>query len=170
MGFGAYRERHCSTYVSLTQMLSLMCMLPSYLSLPFYNQPKEKKRKYLNICEQNHLSFTPLVIFVDRTFAPKTNSFLKTLTEKLAYCWDCPNSWVAGWLRAQTAVALMQASGMCIQGTWNKWWSNKNLINFKDGAGVKILILMTVKIKKIWCQNFYNYYFYGILTIEIKIF
>lgn len=115
VGFGACRERHCSTYVSLTQMLCVCspntCRFHSIISR------RRKKRKYLKICEQTHLSFTPPVIFVDRIFAPTTNSFLKTLTKKLSYCWDCPNSQVAGWFRAQTAVAVMQASSMGIQET-----------------------------------------------------
>lgn len=37
------------------------------------NHLKKKKRKQINICEHNHLSFTPLVMSVDKIFPPKTN-------------------------------------------------------------------------------------------------
>lgn len=77
---------------------SLLCVASIISSV------EEEKRQYLNTCEQNHSSFTALVMSVDGIFAPQTNCFLKTLTEKLANGWDRPNSQVAGWNRARTAV------------------------------------------------------------------
>lgn len=44
------------------------------------------------MCEPTHSNFTPLVMSDDGIFASQTNSFMETLTTKLAYRWDRANS------------------------------------------------------------------------------
>lgn len=115
---------------------------PSYLSRSvaavLSSAEEEKKRKYIEACEQRRASFTPLVSSVDAVFAPQMVAFIKVLGERLAEKWDRPQGLIRGWLRARIAFAVVRATSMCIRGSRKKWRSAEDLLGFTDGAAVQM--------------------------------
>ena len=99
---------------------------------------EEKKRKYLNACEERHATFTPLVCTADAVFAPQMNNFIKHTAERLADRWLRPYSTVMGWLRPRLAFAILRASSMCLRGSRTKWRPAGELLGMSDGAALQL--------------------------------
>ena len=67
-------------------------------------KPRRKKYKYLNACEEKHVSFTPLCFSVDGNEA---KTFLKRLAECLSDKWHKPYSTIMYWIKAKLNFALV---------------------------------------------------------------
>ena len=66
----------------------------------------EKKRKYLQACQDRRATFTPLCVSVDGMLGSETEFFVKRLGDFLAAKWERPYSVVMGWVRARQFFGL----------------------------------------------------------------
>ncbi len=80
-------------------------------------QEEEKKRKYLNHCQQAHKHFTPLVYSVDGLEGKEATAMRKQLASKLSAKWKRKYSQVCGFIRSRLAIALVRATSQCLRGT-----------------------------------------------------
>ena len=83
----------------------------------------QKKTKYLDACQERHMSFTPLVVSVDGILAPKFASFLRRKEEALSTKWEKPYSKTINWVKCRLSFAVLRASSVCFRGTRTKWRS-----------------------------------------------
>ena len=60
----------------------------------------EKKRKYLQACQDRRATFTPLCVSVDDMLGSEAEFFVRRLGDFLAAKWERPYSVVMGWVRA----------------------------------------------------------------------
>ena len=94
----------------------------------------EKKRKYLQACQDRRVTFTPLGVSVDGMLCSEAEYFIKRLGDFLAARWERPYSVVMGWVRAHVSFAILQAALLCVRGSRTKWRS----IGIVDGASLPI--------------------------------
>ena len=83
-------------------------------------QEDEKKTKYLALCREAQLSFTPLVYSVDGMEGAEATAARKHLASKLAYVWNCKYSQMCGFVKARLSFALVRATSRCLRGTRDK--------------------------------------------------
>ena len=83
----------------------------------FEKAGKEKKSKYLKVCEEKHISFTPLCFSVDGLIGKEAKFFLKRLAERLSEKWHKPFSTVVYWIQAKLNFALIRATVLCLRGS-----------------------------------------------------
>ena len=89
-----------------------------------------EKRKYLQACQDQHATFTPLCVSVDGMRGSEAEFFAKRLGDFLAARWERPNSVVMGWVRARLSFAFLWAALLCVRGSRTKWRS----LGIVDGA------------------------------------
>ena len=77
----------------------------------------EKKRKYLQACQDRHATFTPLCLSVDGMLGSEAEFFVKRLGDFLAARWERPYSVVMGWVRARLSFAILRAALLCVRGS-----------------------------------------------------
>uniref|UniRef100_A0A8D8W759 Reverse transcriptase domain-containing protein n=3 Tax=Cacopsylla melanoneura TaxID=428564 RepID=A0A8D8W759_9HEMI len=108
---------------------------PSYVSRPvmsvLQSAEEEKKRKYLQACEERHATFTPLVTSVDGLFGLQMTCFVRTLVERLAERMSKPVGRLMGMIRARISVAILRASSMCLRGSRRRFKSGESLLGFE---------------------------------------
>ena len=95
----------------------------------------EKKRKYLQACQNRHATFTPLCVSVDGMLGSESEFFVKRLSDFLAVKWERPYSVVTGWVRARLSFAILRAALLCVRGSRTKWRS----LGIIDGASLPIV-------------------------------
>ena len=83
-------------------------------------QEDEKKTKYLALCREAQLSFTPLVYSVDGMEGTEASAARKHLASKLAAVWNCQYSQMCGFVKARLSFALVRATSRCLRGTRDK--------------------------------------------------
>uniref|UniRef100_A0A8D8S1E3 Uncharacterized protein n=1 Tax=Cacopsylla melanoneura TaxID=428564 RepID=A0A8D8S1E3_9HEMI len=108
---------------------------PSYVSRPvmsvLQSAEEEKKRKYLQACEERHATFTPLVTSVDGLFGLQMTCFVRTLVERLAERMSKPVGRLMGMIRARISVAILRVSSdssMCLRGSRRRFKSGESLL------------------------------------------
>ena len=89
----------------------------------------EKKTKYLDACQERHMSFTPVVVSVDGMLAPEFADFLRSIGEALSIKWKKPHSKTMNWVKCRLSSAVLRASSVCFRGTRTKW---SNLVSDHD--------------------------------------
>ena len=75
----------------------------------------EKKRKYLQACQDRHATFTPLCVSVDGILGSEAEFFVRRLGDFLAAKWERPYSVVMGWVRARL---FCNSSGYTVVCAW----------------------------------------------------
>ena len=95
----------------------------------------EKKRKYLQACQDRHATFTPLCVSVDGMLGSESEFFVKRLSDFLAAEWERPYSVIIGWVRARLSFAILRAALLCVRGSRTKWRS----LGIVDGASLPIV-------------------------------
>ena len=80
----------------------------------------EKKRKYLQACQDRRATFTPLCVSVDSMLGSEAEFFVRRLGDFLAVKWERPYSVVVGWVRAHLSFAILWASLLCVHGRQTK--------------------------------------------------
>ena len=88
-----------------------------------YSAEGEKKRKYLQACQNRCTTFTPLCVSVDGMLGSEGEFFVKRLSDFLAARWDRPYSVVMGWVRACLSFAILWAALLCVSSSHTKWRS-----------------------------------------------
>ena len=73
----------------------------------------EKKTKYSDACQERHMSFTPLVVFVDGMLAPEFASFFRKIGEELSTQWEKPYSKTMNWVKCWLSFVVPRASSVC---------------------------------------------------------
>ena len=83
----------------------------------------EKKRKYLQACQDRRATFTPFCVSVDGMLGSEAEFFVKRLGDFLAARWERPYSVVMGWVRARLSFTILRAALFCMRGSRTKWRS-----------------------------------------------
>ena len=73
----------------------------------------EKKLKYLQACQDQRATFTPLCVSVDGMLSSEAAFFVKRMSDFLAAKWERPYSVVLGWVRARLSFAILRAALLC---------------------------------------------------------
>lgn len=111
---------------------------PSYATMKIdaalKKSEKEKKAKYLTICEERHASFTPLVTSVDAHHGDELKNLMRAIAERFSEKWQRPYGKIMDWVRVRLACAILRASSLCIRRTRRRWRSLRG--EFSDGAGL----------------------------------
>ena len=76
----------------------------------------EKKRKYLQACQDRQATFTPLCVSVDGMLGSEAEFFVKRLDDFLAARWERPYSVVMRWVRG--SPFLCNSSGCSVVCAW----------------------------------------------------
>ena len=95
----------------------------------------EKKRKYLQACQDRRATFTPLCVSVDGMLGSEAESFVRRLGDFLAAKWERPYSVVMGWVRACLSFVILWAALLCVCGSQTKWRS----LGISDGASLPLI-------------------------------
>ena len=95
----------------------------------------EKKRKYLQACQDRRAMFTPLCVSVDGMLGSEAAFFVKRMSDFLAAKWERSYSVVSGWVRARLSFAILRAVLLCVRGSHTKWRS----LGIIDGASLPII-------------------------------
>ena len=85
----------------------------SYLSHSFtavLTSAETEKRKYCGACTEHRATFTPLCFLVYGLVGDEAACFLKHLGRSSSVTWERYYGEVIGWLQAQLAFALVQAT------------------------------------------------------------
>ena len=77
----------------------------------------EKKRKYLQACQDRHATFTPLCVSVDGMLGSEAEFFVRRLGDFLTAKWERPYSVVMGWVRARLSFEILRATLLCVRGS-----------------------------------------------------
>ena len=94
----------------------------------------KKKRKYLQACQNQRATFTPLCVSVDGMLGSEAEFFVKRLSDFLVARLERPYSVVMGWVRARFSFAIFKAALLCVCGSRTKWRS----LGIVDGASLPI--------------------------------
>ena len=95
----------------------------------------ETKHKYLQACQDQRATFTPLCVSVDGMFGSEAEFFVRRLGDLLAAKWERPYSVVMGWVRAHLSFAILQAALLCVRGSQTKSRS----LGISDDASLPII-------------------------------
>ena len=95
----------------------------------------EKKRKYLQACQDRRITFTLLCVSVDGMLGSEAAFFVKRMSDFLAAKWERPYSVVSGWVRARLSFAILRAALLCVRGSRTKWRS----LGIIDGGSLPIV-------------------------------
>jgi len=95
----------------------------------------EKKCKYLQACQDQHATFTPLCVFVDGMLGSEAECFVKRIGDFLAAKWKRPYIVVMGCVRAHLSFVILRAALFCVHGNCIKW---RNL-GIVDSASLPII-------------------------------
>ena len=96
----------------------------------------EKKCKYLQACQDQWATFTPLCVSVDGILGSEAEFFVKRMSDILVAKWERSYSVVTGWVRAHFSFAILRAALLCVRGSRTKWRS----LGIVDGASLPIVI------------------------------
>ena len=125
-----------SQSMSLFDVRVLDSDAPSYLQrnpeVVLRNAEREKKLKYIEVCERRHATFTPLCVTVDGLVGPEMSLFLKRLADRISSKWDQQYATTLHWLRTKLSFALVRATDLCIRGSRSKWRG----LGIEDGLGI----------------------------------
>jgi len=84
----------------------------------YHQAEQDKDRKYKSrINNVEHADFTPLAFTTAGGFAPRSEAFLKRVSEKLSVNKDQPISKTTGVLRCKFSFALLRTTLICLRGT-----------------------------------------------------
>jgi len=78
-------------------------------------QEKEKKGKYLAVCLEKRMSFTPLVFSVDGLKGAEAAAAGRRLSALLATKWKRPFSQVCGMVNSRLSIALVRSTSACLR-------------------------------------------------------
>ena len=76
-----------------------------------------KKHEYLQVCQDQHVTFTPLCVSVGGMLGFKAEFFIKRLGDFLAVRWERPYSVMMRWVRAHLSFAILWAALLCVHGS-----------------------------------------------------
>ena len=96
----------------------------------------DKKRKYLQACQDRRASFTPICVSVDGLLGKEADFFIHRLCDFLCAKWDRPFSLVMTWIRARLSFAILRATLLCVRGSRMKW----RCLGITDGASLPLPI------------------------------
>ena len=95
----------------------------------------EKKRKYLQACQDRRATFTSFCVSVDGMLGSEAVFFVKRMSDLLAAKWGRPYGVVSEWVRACLSFAILRAALLCVRGSRTKWRSLGTI----DGASLPIV-------------------------------
>jgi hypothetical protein len=78
---------------------------------------REKKKKYLEVCLEQHCHFTPFVVSTDGLLGREAKTLLKKLSSILAEKWQKSYAEVCGYVNARMSIAIVRATHLCIRGS-----------------------------------------------------
>ena len=78
---------------------------------------KEKKKKYLESCLEQHHHFTPIVVLTDGLVGREAKTLLKKLSTLIAEKSGKSYSEVCGYVNARMSIAIIQATHLCLRGS-----------------------------------------------------
>ena len=96
----------------------------------------DKKRKYLQACQDRRASFTPICVLVDGLLGKEADFFIHHLCDFLCAKWDRPFSLVMTWIRACLSFAILRVTLLCVRGSHMKW----RCLGITDGASLPLPI------------------------------
>jgi len=94
-----------------------------------------EKHKYLQACQDQCATFTPLCVSVDGMLGYEAEFFVKRSGDFLAAKWERPYTVVMEWVRACLSFAILQAALLCVCGSHTKWRS----LRIVDGPSLPII-------------------------------
>jgi len=77
----------------------------------------EKRRKYLQACQDQCSTFTPPCVSVDGMLGPEAEFFVKRMSDFLAAKWERPYSVVTEWVRACLSFVILRDALLCVHGS-----------------------------------------------------
>ena len=110
------------------------CLLFIFVLLLALFLAHNNKRKYLQACQDQRVTFTPLCVSVNGMLGSEAKFFVTRLGDFLAARWERPYSVVMGWVRARLSFANLRAALLCVRGSRTKWRS----LGIVDGASLPI--------------------------------
>ena len=96
----------------------------------------DKKRKYLQACQNRRASFTPICVSVDGLLGKETDFLIRRLCDSLCVKWEKSFSLVMNWMRARLSFAILRATLLCVRGSRTKW----RCLGITDGASLPLPI------------------------------
>jgi hypothetical protein len=78
---------------------------------------REKKKKYLEACLEQHRHFSPFVVSTDGLLGKESRTLLKKLSALLTEKWEKPYSEICGYVNAQMSIAMVRATHVCLRGS-----------------------------------------------------
>ena len=116
-GFWGGRSERCFVDVGVFNPLAASNVSSSLASC-YRRHENIKKRAYAQrIREEEHASFTPLVMSASGGLAHEASVFYQRLARQLSNKWGDDYSVVMGWLRCYLSFSLLRSSIQCIRGT-----------------------------------------------------
>ena len=89
----------------------------------------DKKRKYLQACQDRRASFTPICVSVDGLLGKETDFLIRRLCDFLCVKWERPFSLVMNWIRTRLSFAILRATLLCVRGSRTTVPLNYNFIS-----------------------------------------
>jgi hypothetical protein len=80
------------------------------------SQERNKKKKYLQFCLEQHKHFTPFIVSIDGLIGQEAGELLKRLSLQLADKWQHPYLVVRGFISARMSIAIVCATHLCLRG------------------------------------------------------
>ena len=96
----------------------------------------DKKKKYLQACQDRRAAFTPLCVSVDGLLGKEADFFIHRICDFLCDKWEKPFSIVMNWIRARLSFAILRATLLCVRGSRTKW----RCLGITDGASLPLPI------------------------------
>ncbi len=97
------------------------------------SRQKQKKSKYLQVCQDQNIHFSPFAVSTSGQLAPQASALLKRLAFLLHVKWDRPKSVITNFIFTQVSFAIVRACTICVYGMrTNRWFGHL----FEDGAGL----------------------------------
>jgi hypothetical protein len=99
---------------------------------------REKKKKDIEPCLEQHRHFTPFVVSMDGLLGKEAKTLLKHLSALLSKKWEKPYSEVCGYVNAQISIAIVRATHLCLRGScipmshmsnWHPQWEDKTSLS-----------------------------------------
>ena len=98
---------------------------------------REKKAKYLELCERQRKHFTPLVFSVDGLMATECDAAIKRVASLISKKWRRTYSQVCGFVRSRLCIALVRCASRCLR--WDRNPSFKtSRIPWDSGTGLRL--------------------------------
>jgi hypothetical protein len=77
---------------------------------------REKKKKYLKPCLEQHHHFTSFIVSTDGMIRKESKILLKKVSTLFAEKWEKPYSEVCGFINAWMSIVIVHATHLCLRG------------------------------------------------------